>query len=129
MSAANRLKTHCYRGHELSGENLVRSQLENASIRNCRTCWNANARARRRRNSTLRAYHRCRGPLTVLAPGRRRNFPPIPALGYHVNFSANWISLGSVDVEVSKPATPFNKVPLESNMSVLSGVTGTAKFA
>jgi hypothetical protein len=62
-------------------------------------------------------------------PRSAKEFPPIPALGYHVNFSANWISLGSVDVEVSKPATPFNKVPLESNMSVLSGVTGTAKFA
>ena len=63
MSAVNRTKTHCRRGHELSGENLVRSQLENAGIRNCRTCWNANARARRRRNSTLKVCPRCRGRL------------------------------------------------------------------
>ena len=62
-------------------------------------------------------------------PRSATEFPPIPALGYHVNFSANWISLGSVDVEVSKPATPVNTIPLESSMSVLSGVTGTAKFA
>src|SRR5258707_10850527 len=64
MSAVSRMKTHCIRGHELIGENLVRSQLENAGIRNCRTCWNENARARRRRNSTLRACQKCRGSLT-----------------------------------------------------------------
>jgi hypothetical protein len=68
MCATNRAKTHCLRGHELSGENLVRSQLENAGIRNCRTCWNENARARRRRNSTLRVCPKCRGGL-VRRPG------------------------------------------------------------
>ncbi len=64
MSASNRAKTQCDRGHELSGDNLVRSQLENAGIRNCRICWNESARARRRRNSRLRICPKCRGPLT-----------------------------------------------------------------
>src|ERR1700681_1273130 len=63
MSAVNRMKTHCVRGHELSGDNLVRSQLENSGIRNCRTCWNENTRARRRRNSRLRACPKCQGRL------------------------------------------------------------------
>jgi hypothetical protein len=64
MSAVNRTKTHCGRGHELSGDNLVRSQFENAAIRNCRVCWNANQRARWRRNSKLKICPSCRGPLT-----------------------------------------------------------------
>ena len=68
MSSANRTKTHCIRGHELSGDNLVRSQLENAGIRNCRICWNEKARERRRRNSRLKICPRCRGPL-VRRPG------------------------------------------------------------
>src|ERR1700694_4175202 len=42
--------------------------------------------------------------------------------------SANCISLAVVVVELSKPATPVG-VPVESKMSVLSGETGTAKFA
>jgi hypothetical protein len=68
MSAINRVKTHCIRGHELSGDNLVQSQLKSAGIRNCRTCWNDNARARRRRNSRLRVCPKCRGGL-VRRPG------------------------------------------------------------
>src|SRR4029077_17978384 len=48
--------------------------------------------------------------------------------GYQMTFSANWISLAVVVVEVSKPAAPVGE-PVESKMSVLSGVTGTAKFA
>jgi hypothetical protein len=63
MPASNTAKTHCVRGHELRGDNLVRSQLENAGIRSCRICWNANQRARRRRNSKLNICPRCRGPL------------------------------------------------------------------
>lgn len=63
MSAANRAKTYCIRNHELRGDNLVRSQLENAGIRNCRTCWNENARARWRRNSRLKICHKCGGAL------------------------------------------------------------------
>src|SRR3984893_12837342 len=47
---------------------------------------------------------------------------------YQMIFSANWISLAVVVVEVSNPATPVG-APVESKMSVLSGVTGTAKFA
>src|SRR3984893_6982364 len=42
--------------------------------------------------------------------------------------SANCISLAVVVVELSKPETPVG-VPGESKMSVLSGETGTAKFA
>jgi hypothetical protein len=42
--------------------------------------------------------------------------------------SANCISLAVVVVEVSKPVIPVG-APVESKMSVLSGVTGTAKFA
>ena len=38
------LKTHCPRGHELTGENLVQSRLP---IRRCRTCKNAQERARK----------------------------------------------------------------------------------
>jgi hypothetical protein len=47
---------------------------------------------------------------------------------YQITFSANWISRAVVVVEVNKPATPVG-APVESKMSVLSGVTGTAKFA
>ena len=50
------------------------------------------------------------------------------AFNYQPNFSANWISLPGVVVDFSTPAIPFG-VPLESNMSVRSGVGGTAKFA
>lgn len=46
---------------------------------------------------------------------------------YHAIFSANWISLDVVVVEVNSPAAPVSD-PVESNMSVLSGVTGGAKF-
>src|ERR1700730_15524165 len=45
-----------------------------------------------------------------------------------MSLRANCISLAVVDVEVNKPATPV-EAPLESKMSVLSGVTGKAKFA
>src|ERR1700694_5457664 len=47
---------------------------------------------------------------------------------YQMNFSANWISLDVVVVEVNKPAIPF-AAPVESKMSVLPGVSGVAKFA
>jgi hypothetical protein len=46
---------------------------------------------------------------------------------YQANFNANWISLDVVVVEVNNPAAPVAD-PVESNISVLSGVTGTAKF-
>src|SRR5882762_1023534 len=65
----SRAKTHCIRGHELSGDNLVRSQLESSGIRNCRICWNRNARARWRRNSKLKICPRCRGPVTRRSGG------------------------------------------------------------
>ncbi len=45
-----------------------------------------------------------------------------------MSFSANWISLAVVVVVVSLPAMGF-KAPVESKMSVLSGVTGTEKLA
>jgi len=44
-----------------------------------------------------------------------------------MTFSANWISLDVVVVFVSKPATPVG-APEASKISVLSGVTGKAKF-
>jgi hypothetical protein len=47
---------------------------------------------------------------------------------YQITFSANWISLAVVVVEVSRPATPVG-APVESKMSVLSGLNGTEKFA
>ena len=46
---------------------------------------------------------------------------------YQITFNANWISLAVVVVEVSNPAAPVG-APVESKISVLSGVTGTAKF-
>ena len=53
---------------------------------------------------------------------------PHKQAGYQMTFSANWICLASVVVEVSKPAAPVG-APVESKMSVLSGVIGGAKFA
>src|ERR1700682_613647 len=47
---------------------------------------------------------------------------------YQMILSANCISLAVVVVEVNKPVIPVG-APVESKMSVLSGVTGTAKFA
>src|ERR1700674_1316977 len=51
-----------------------------------------------------------------------------PGQAYQISLSANCISRAVVVVEVSKPATPVG-APVESKISVWSGVTGTAKFA
>ena len=39
-------KTHCIRGHELSGHNLLITKLVNRTVRNCRICRNAWANAK-----------------------------------------------------------------------------------
>ena len=46
---------------------------------------------------------------------------------HQLSFRPNWISLDVVVVEVNKPALGLG-APVESKMSVLSGVTGTEKF-
>ena len=46
---------------------------------------------------------------------------------YQTIFNANWISLDVVVVEVNNPAAPVG-APVESKISVLSGLTGTAKL-
>ena len=48
--AANAKKTHCPQGHELIGENLRRVS---SGQRCCRTCYNAQHRARRARNAAI----------------------------------------------------------------------------
>ena len=48
FTAHNANKTHCYRGHPLSGENLLIRQMKNGMGRVCRECrriWNANYKA------------------------------------------------------------------------------------
>lgn len=45
LPAANARKTHCPRGHPLSGDNLVPSRLAKGE-RKCRTCENARCLAR-----------------------------------------------------------------------------------
>lgn len=48
-SATNGRKTHCNRGHALADPNLItRTQRRYGATRECRTCTNANQRARRR---------------------------------------------------------------------------------
>jgi hypothetical protein len=46
---------------------------------------------------------------------------------HHVIFTANWISLAVVVVEVSTPTDPEG-APVGSNISVAEGVEGGAKF-
>lgn len=48
----SRRKTHCPKGHPLSGDNLVPSQLARGS-RSCKTCANEHARAQTRRKKAL----------------------------------------------------------------------------
>lgn len=69
-TAANGRKTHCYRGHPLSGDNLLR---KNRSLRECRTCyriWRILLKMFRRNRQTLR---RIRGQ-TVIACGADGRF-------------------------------------------------------
>lgn len=47
FAAVNAAKTHCPKGHPLSGDNLAKTQLARGD-RNCRICRNARERARRR---------------------------------------------------------------------------------
>jgi hypothetical protein len=46
---------------------------------------------------------------------------------YQISLRANWISRAVVVVDVSKPAAPLG-APVESKISVLSGVIGTPKL-
>jgi hypothetical protein len=39
-SAINARKTHCIRGHEFSGQNLLIYSKRGKQFRRCRTCWN-----------------------------------------------------------------------------------------
>lgn len=50
ITATNAVKTHCPAGHELTGDNLVRYDLERGT-RKCRTCYNARMRAFRARRA------------------------------------------------------------------------------
>ncbi len=51
-AAVNKQKTHCIRGHELVGENLIRSKMRSGSIsRNCRTCFYMKRKIRRMNGS------------------------------------------------------------------------------
>ena len=49
IAAINAAKTHCPRGHELSGDNLIQSMLRRYGKRSCRTCANERSRVYRRR--------------------------------------------------------------------------------
>ena len=43
MTDLNKLKTHCPRGHELSGDNLIKYQLK-LGYRSCKICYNKHSR-------------------------------------------------------------------------------------
>lgn len=47
--SAHKAKTHCPRGHELSGDNLRQSIWRRYGLRDCRTCYIERAKARRAR--------------------------------------------------------------------------------
>lgn len=54
VTAENARKTHCHKGHELAGRNLVM----NKNYRNCRQCKYDRENARRRNISALRSGER-----------------------------------------------------------------------
>lgn len=56
VTAVNARKTHCPQGHELSGDNLVKSNLRYNGARVCRTCRNERAKLRQREKRAIKGH-------------------------------------------------------------------------